>query len=281
MSITNRVVDLRRVERVLEPNNPRVSYVGYNEKDHSVPNQTTIHPTLNFGIILSGDNGVYSVYLNEKLFETTYPVAFVELPGTSTRSPRQSVHETFYFSYLATDRRFVQNVTATDSSGFWSITPHPRLLNLTRTIRSLIMDPYKRGNADSLDSHCLAASSEILLSRRSPSPEASDVEKAIRDIHHAVETKFNTSLSVERLARGHGMSVRTLHRHWAKYYSEPIRQFITKRRVSEAQSLLVQDPGNIAQVARQVGYDDPLYFSRKFREITGTSPSEFIKKRQS
>jgi len=32
---------------------------------------------------------------------------------------------------------------------------------------------------------------------------------------------------------------------------------------------------SVATIARQVGYDDPLYFSRIFRRVHGVSPSEY------
>jgi AraC-like DNA-binding protein len=43
----------------------------------------------------------------------------------------------------------------------------------------------------------------------------------------------------------------------------------------EARRLLAGTSQPIAQIARQVGYDDPLYFSRAFREMIGQSPMDY------
>jgi len=42
-----------------------------------------------------------------------------------------------------------------------------------------------------------------------------------------------------------------------------------------ARELLDTTDRAIASIAREVGYSDPLYFSRQFRRIHGMSPSEY------
>ncbi|WP_087065134.1 helix-turn-helix transcriptional regulator [Intestinibacillus massiliensis] len=55
-------------------------------------------------------------------------------------------------------------------------------------------------------------------------------------------------------------------------------QYITRRRIGEAQSLLTFTSHSVTEVAAMVGYDNPNYFSTVFSKLVGMSP---VKYRQS
>lgn len=55
-------------------------------------------------------------------------------------------------------------------------------------------------------------------------------------------------------------------------------QYITRRRIGEAQSLLIFTSRSVTQIAVTVGYDNPNYFSTVFNKLVGMSP---VKYRQS
>lgn len=48
----------------------------------------------------------------------------------------------------------------------------------------------------------------------------------------------------------------------------------------EARRLLVETQESISRIAVQVGYNDPLHFSRDFHRAVGLSPSAFRKQEQ-
>ncbi len=55
----------------------------------------------------------------------------------------------------------------------------------------------------------------------------------------------------------------------------PIRQYLIQQRMKHTAHLLKTTPREIKQIAYQVGFHDPLYFSRLFRQLYGSSPSDF------
>ncbi|MEM7573427.1 MAG: AraC family transcriptional regulator [Bacteroidota bacterium] len=52
----------------------------------------------------------------------------------------------------------------------------------------------------------------------------------------------------------------------------PIR-YLQHNLIAEAQKLLRATPLSIAEIGFQLGYEDPAYFSRLFKKVTGVSPS--------
>ena len=54
-------------------------------------------------------------------------------------------------------------------------------------------------------------------------------------------------------------------------------QYIISIRIANAQGLLEATDYSINEIARIVGYDNPLYFSRLFHKQKGLSPSQFRK----
>jgi AraC-like DNA-binding protein len=53
--------------------------------------------------------------------------------------------------------------------------------------------------------------------------------------------------------------------------------FISALRMSKALSLMKNNFGNVSEVALEVGYNNPSYFSKCFQKNYGCTPSEFIK----
>ena len=54
-------------------------------------------------------------------------------------------------------------------------------------------------------------------------------------------------------------------------------QYINKRRIEQAQSLLLRSDQSLYQIARRVGFSDEYYFSRVFKKIVGIAPDHYRK----
>jgi len=102
-----------------------------------------------------------------------------------------------------------------------------------------------------------------------------------REMDYAVSyfnENYNKDISIEQYAESRGMSVSWFIRNFKKYTGMTPMQFIVSRRINNAQLLLEQTNYSINEIARIVGYDDQLYFSRLFRKQKGFSPSQYRKR---
>ncbi|MBQ9761343.1 MAG: AraC family transcriptional regulator, partial [Clostridia bacterium] len=87
------------------------------------------------------------------------------------------------------------------------------------------------------------------------------------------ETEGMSSLS----ARFH-LSESQLRRRFVAAYGIPPIAYRNRLRCKIAMELLCRSELGVAQIAQQVGFEDPTDFYRRFRAETGLSPSDFRKK---
>ncbi|WP_244988955.1 AraC family transcriptional regulator [Robertmurraya siralis] len=57
-------------------------------------------------------------------------------------------------------------------------------------------------------------------------------------------------------------------------------QYLTRYRISKAKELLTISELTVSEISEAVGYQDNFYFSRVFKSLTGTSPSQYRKTHQ-
>ncbi|MDE6852350.1 MAG: AraC family transcriptional regulator [Lachnospiraceae bacterium] len=88
---------------------------------------------------------------------------------------------------------------------------------------------------------------------------------------------YNSDINIEEYAQSKGMSVSWFIRNFKKYTGTTPMQYIVSIRIANAQSLLETTDYSINEIARIVGYDNPLYFSRLFHKQKGFSPSQYRK----
>lgn len=107
-------------------------------------------------------------------------------------------------------------------------------------------------------------------------PALTDMEDAfLTKLKAVVEAQMsNSSFSVEDLCRSLAMSQPQLHRKLTAVTGKNATQFIRMARLTKARELLLSKQLNISQVAFEVGFDDPKYFSRVFAEEFGVAPSK-------
>lgn len=80
---------------------------------------------------------------------------------------------------------------------------------------------------------------------------------------------------LETVARHCGLSASRLAHLFKTGTGTSLQQFFEQQRLWHAGQLLRLTGLGIAEVAAEVGYDDPFYFSNRFRRYAGKSPTQF------
>lgn len=101
-------------------------------------------------------------------------------------------------------------------------------------------------------------------------------QKFLADLTAIVEANLGRSdLSVEDVARSLGISRVQLYRKVKAVLGTGVTDFIQGIRLTKARQLLLDDEQTIAEVAYQLGFSSPSYFSTSFKARYQVSPSEF------
>lgn len=90
-----------------------------------------------------------------------------------------------------------------------------------------------------------------------------------------LDQNYREDLSLESLGKIFHLSPYYLSHIFKKAFEIPPMQYLYRRRIGEAQSLLTTTPYSITEVASRVGFGDPNYFTVQFRKYVGMSPSSY------
>ena len=110
-----------------------------------------------------------------------------------------------------------------------------------------------------------------LLSKASQVLSSIDVIKAPVEY---VRENYSKEISIEDLAKLSFISVSALERRFKKYLSKTPKQFINEIRLENARRMLIETRLPIAEVAYRCGFSEHSYFSRQFKLMFGSLPSE-------
>lgn len=94
-------------------------------------------------------------------------------------------------------------------------------------------------------------------------------------IRQYIDDHYRDDLSLARMGLALGMS----HFHLARQFRASIgispMQYLIRRRIGEAQSLLINTRLSVTDIALRVGYDNSNYFHSAFRKVVGVTPGQY------
>jgi AraC-like DNA-binding protein len=94
--------------------------------------------------------------------------------------------------------------------------------------------------------------------------------RARKFVHH----NFDSALNLESIARAVFTHKAHLCRQFKRGTGLTVMDYLARVRVDASKRLLLTSL-KISAISQLVGYDDPYYYSRVFKKLTGLSPSEF------
>ena len=86
---------------------------------------------------------------------------------------------------------------------------------------------------------------------------------------------------MEGLAAYASVSHSSLYRRFIKRFQISPKRFLLEYRIERACAMLTSTGCSIQEISNSVGFEDPFYFSRAFKEVKGVSPRQYAAQRRS
>lgn len=101
-------------------------------------------------------------------------------------------------------------------------------------------------------------------------------EEYVHKVIEFIEMKYNDSkVTVSQIAEYIGLDRSYLSSLFKEYINSSIQEYLIHYRVNKASLLLDNSELSIGNIARAVGYEDPLLFSKMFKKYKGLSPKNY------
>lgn len=101
--------------------------------------------------------------------------------------------------------------------------------------------------------------------------------RLFKDFSLLVEQNFKTMHTVTDYANRLGLSPKSITKHFQKLGAKTPSEFIKNRILLEAKRLLIYTDKTVKEIAFELGFNDPAYFTRFFTKAILKSPLQFKK----
>ncbi|MFD1773973.1 AraC family transcriptional regulator [Paenibacillus rhizophilus] len=180
--------------------------------------------------------------------------------------------------------------------GFQGIKAKEYLNRTSLSTDNPVFSPYDDKRLASCIEHLIAASKNnsnrdlllnsklyeflYLLCEMYPNREVNIAERQQKYIEEAmlfIEQNYSHNITIHEVAKYISIDRSYLHRLFKHYLNKSPQEFLLNIRMEKACQLLRDSSLKIGDIARSVGYNDVLLFSKTFKKMKDCTPSEYKK----
>lgn len=103
-------------------------------------------------------------------------------------------------------------------------------------------------------------------------------EIRIKQMLSWLDEHYMEMISISQLADAVGICVRECQRSFSNILHMTPMQYLTRRRITVAAEFLVSTDMTVREIGLCCGFDNPSYFAKQFKSITGMSPKVYRQK---
>lgn len=101
----------------------------------------------------------------------------------------------------------------------------------------------------------------------------------VRNAINYIASSYTDKVSLEQIATQMNVSSEYLSHLFTKEAGISFSDYLKKYRIGVAKKLMFNSNCRIYEIGEKIGYKDPKYFCKMFKEVTGLSPKEYMIKR--
>ena len=235
----------------------------------------------------------YAIYLVDEgkglytLGDTEFPVEeydmFVMYPNVSVRcvSDKDKPLKMFAVSFDGVDARLLLNAAGFEPKNPVRTLEHNIAVSFSKVFDGLYtwrgQEIYSTVQSTSLLYLLMAAIVKTATWDQSSMPPGWTGTIHFQKAINFIADNYMKPINVSDIAEHVNLSRSRLYQVFMQQVFISPQQYLTEYRVREAIRLLERRSGSIKEISIAVGFEDPLYFSALFKQITGKSPKNYMK----
>lgn len=131
--------------------------------------------------------------------------------------------------------------------------------------------------ADNYSYEALSMEWQVILKSLEENAGLAEDDSLLAQVKRYMEDHFREPLTKHDIAQEFHFAPSYLSRIYKEKYGISIGNYLTRLKIQEAKRKMAQNPQVlIKEIAAEVGYKDPYYFSKVFRKETGSWPTQFF-----
>lgn len=121
----------------------------------------------------------------------------------------------------------------------------------------------------------------LVRTARRQSREGADAGDCALLAAEYIVSHYEEPITVEGLAAYASVSHSSLYRRFVKRFQISPKRFLLEYRIERACALLADTNCSVQEISTSVGFEDPFYFSRAFKDVKGISPRQYAVRHRS
>ncbi len=121
---------------------------------------------------------------------------------------------------------------------------------------------------------------KLIRSTSTKQVQTSETVSTVENFRQMIDENFQKHHSVEFYSKALGLSPKALTMRISRLTGKSARQLIQERILMESKRLLIFTKSSVKEIGYQLGFEDPNYFVRFFREQVGMPPLKFRQRHQ-
>jgi AraC-like DNA-binding protein len=249
---------------------PQIQVVGHIKKNDDI--RHTFH-SLNFSFITRGQG--FCQMDDGEVFSIKAPVVLTQIPDkVMCYGPDEGTTWDELYLIYSKNEPFIDKGYFSEGEYFWKMNNFKKVQSLLQLMVSKLSSSFHNLDVDEIDR---LAESMIFESLRKPNHSWTGKEALVEQLRQDLQLNLEEHFNFEEWAEQHHMSYSTFRRKWIRVVGEPPQKSLISMRINQAKLLLVETHVSISEISHRVGIQDPLYFSRTFKKMVGTSPKGYRK----
>jgi AraC family transcriptional regulator, arabinose operon regulatory protein len=138
-------------------------------------------------------------------------------------------------------------------------------------------DELTRSALSGRELFAMNAIEEVLLWCRSlcDDPGEAESDPRVDSVRQFIRQRLGEAISMPDLAAHSGLSASRLTQLFRQHTGATPMRHLEALRMERARNLLARTSQSVGRIAEEVGFENPFYFTLRFKRATGMSPTEF------